>query len=79
MQTLLPTRALSLENSTEEGLKVRLQKIRGLRGWGEKGSPTAVTTLTSHNDIIADIPWLDIPRTFQHVIEFVHIFGIQYL
>lgn len=79
MQTLLPTRALSFEDSTEEGFKVRLQKTRGLRGWGEGGSPTAATTSTSYNDMIADIPWLDIPRTFQHVTEFVHMFAIQYL
>jgi hypothetical protein len=84
-EPLLPSRVLCISRTPEGPLHVCLQESRSSRGryvclshrWG--GSDKGMLTTESYNVMLKDIPWTEIPKTFQDVIQFVFAIGVQYL
>jgi hypothetical protein len=80
-----PARVLSLKKRPDGSKKVFLKETGGVRGvfaclshrWG--GSEGCVTTRAKYADMLNDMAWDSIPRTFQDAIDFSLALGISYI
>ncbi|KAH7082957.1 heterokaryon incompatibility protein-domain-containing protein [Paraphoma chrysanthemicola] len=82
----LPTRVLSLSEDLQ-GLKIRLIKSKASRGeycalshcWGPADKIPLRTTSNNLQQHLFDIPYKELPQTFQESVTLIHSLGFKYL